>query len=158
MSIVTNTAWAQRLQAEFDRSIPLTRAMGIRVEYYDGQRLELRAPLAPNVNDKGTAFGGSISSMLTLVGWGVIWIECGRADIDCDVVIHKGNISYNKPVYGELCAVCRAPGADELEQFLERLQKKGRARLQLQSELLSESDIMALFDCQYAALLARDSL
>ena len=156
MNTIVNIQWAMRLQAEFDHSIPLTRAIGIRVINYDGKLLELSAPLTPNVNDKGTAFGGSISCILTLAAWGVAWITCARAKVPCDIVIHKGNISYNKPVKADLHAVCKIPPRKETQEFIKRLKKKGLARINLQSELLVEGDIMTLFDCQYAALLTKE--
>ena len=155
MTTIANVQWALRLRAEFDHSIPLSRAIGIRVINYDGKHLELSAPLAPNVNDKGTAFGGSISCLLTLAGWGVIWIACARAKVPCDIVIHKGTITYNKPVHVELHASCPVPARVQMQEFISVLKKKGRARLSLKSELLVDGDIMTVFDCQYAALLAR---
>ena len=48
--------------------IPLARAMDLELLAHDGDRLALRAPLAPNVNDKGCAFGGSLVSLMTLPG------------------------------------------------------------------------------------------
>ena len=49
--------------------IPLVREMQIEVLGEAEGRLRLRAPLAPNVNDKGSAFGGSLASLMTLAGW-----------------------------------------------------------------------------------------
>jgi len=156
MNDITNIQWALRLQAEFDHAIPLTRAIGIKVINYDGEQLELGAPLAPNINDKGTAFGGSISCILTLAAWGVVWLACAREGISCDIVIHKGEITFNKPVVVDLHAVCRVPSGEDMAGFIDRLNKKGRARIGLQSDLLVEGDIMTTFDCQYAALLAKE--
>lgn len=156
MNSIANVQWALRLQAEFDHSIPLTRAMGIQVVNYDEKQLELSAPLGPNINDKGTAFGGSISSILTLAAWGVVWLACAREQIRCDIVIHKGEITFSKPVVVDLHAVCQIPPAAEMTEFFNRLNNKGRARIALRSELLVEGDIMTQFDCQYAALLARE--
>ena len=51
------------------REIPLARAMALTVAGYDGATLALAAPLAPNGNDKGCAFGGSLASLMTLAGW-----------------------------------------------------------------------------------------
>ena len=65
-------ASATALEHELLAEIPLARAMALRVAAYDGDSLALAAPLAPNVNDKGCAFGGSLASLMTLAGWGVI--------------------------------------------------------------------------------------
>jgi len=42
--------------------------MGIRVAAFNGTSLTLRAPLRPNVKDKGTAFGGGLYALLVLAG------------------------------------------------------------------------------------------
>ena len=64
-------------EAFFYEQIPLTRAMGVRVESYDGQQLVLTAPLALNHNHLGTAFGGSLSALATLAGYGLLWLDLG---------------------------------------------------------------------------------
>ncbi|WP_197473590.1 YiiD C-terminal domain-containing protein, partial [Oleiphilus sp. HI0066] len=51
---------ARALQDFFMLNVPLARAAEISVHSYDGNRLVFEAPLDPNTNDKGTAFGGSI--------------------------------------------------------------------------------------------------
>ena len=50
---------AARLQQTLHDDIPLTREMGLTVAAWDGRQLRLAAPLAPNLNHKCTAFGGS---------------------------------------------------------------------------------------------------
>ena len=49
--------------------MPPVKAMGIELRGFSGDRLQLSAPLAANVNDKGNAFGGSLASAMTLAGW-----------------------------------------------------------------------------------------
>ncbi len=41
--------------------------------------LTLAVPLAPNINDKGCAFGGSLTSLMTLASWGVVELALARA-------------------------------------------------------------------------------
>ena len=88
----SNMDWAERLQGFLDEHIPLTRAIQLRVASLDDSGLRLEAPLAPNVNDKGTAFGGSLASLLTLAGWGLLWTRCQQSGWNCDIVIHRGEI------------------------------------------------------------------
>ena len=54
------------------RGMPPVAAMQVTIAGYDGSCLRLRAPLSHNVNDKGCAFGGSLSSLMTLAAWGVV--------------------------------------------------------------------------------------
>ena len=50
--------------------IPVTRSLGAAAVRWDGATLGLRAPLAPNLNHRGTAFGGSMSAGFTPGGGG----------------------------------------------------------------------------------------
>jgi thioesterase domain-containing protein len=58
-------ALRRNLQTTADRR-PITRAMQLEIAAWDGESLQIRAPLPPNVNDKGCAFGGSLVSVMTL--------------------------------------------------------------------------------------------
>src|SRR5829696_2656815 len=65
---------ARQLEATLHRQIPLTRAMQLRVQDFDGHELRIAAPLGPNVNQHTTAFGGSLAAATTLAGWGMVWL------------------------------------------------------------------------------------
>ena len=49
--------------------IPLSRAMAVRVVTSAPGHVELAAPLEPNINVHGTAFGGSVSTLGVLAAW-----------------------------------------------------------------------------------------
>jgi thioesterase domain-containing protein len=53
--------------------IPLAKAMGVGVEVSDDRALTLMAPKEQNKNSLNTAFGGSLVSLATLAGYGVVW-------------------------------------------------------------------------------------
>ncbi|HYD84116.1 MAG TPA: YiiD C-terminal domain-containing protein, partial [Opitutus sp.] len=53
--------------------IPLAKAMGVGVEVSDAKALVLTAPKEQNKNSLNTAFGGSLVSIATLAGYGVVW-------------------------------------------------------------------------------------
>ena len=57
-----------QLRNVLHEEIPLTKAMGVEVNSYDGHCLVLSAPLDPNTNHKDTAFGGSLYSLAVLAG------------------------------------------------------------------------------------------
>lgn len=122
-----------RIQELFYEKIPLTRALGVRVEEYAGGRLTLTAPLSANVNHLGTAFGGSLHAVAVLSGYGLLWLEL--RDLDPHIVIRDSTISYERPVTGDLRAVCQSPGAEELERFRQTFLHKGRARIALDATI-----------------------
>ena len=88
------------------RSMPPVAAMDIAIAGRDveADTLTLRAPLALNVNDKACAFGGSLVSLLTLAGWGLVTLRCHQLGIDADVFVADSEIRYLAPLYADLRA------------------------------------------------------
>ena len=123
------------LQDLLEAEIPLTRALGLRVQRYDAAGLVLSAPLAPNVNHKRTVFGGSLYSVLVLAGWGWIALRLREAGIGAQIVIHAADIRYLLPVEGDFEAVCTPPPEEDYASFLRILTRRGRARLHLQARV-----------------------
>ncbi|MBA3024553.1 MAG: thioesterase domain-containing protein [Gammaproteobacteria bacterium] len=132
--------------------IPLTGAMQLQASAYDGERLELNAPLAPNVNDKGTAFGGSLYNLAVLCGWSLLRLKLNEAGLnEKNIVIHEAHTRYLLPVTGELHAACTLTG-DALTEFIQPLQKKGRARITLTVAIHQQGRTAVEFTGQYVAL------
>ena len=50
-------------------AIPMVSALGISDMSRQGDQLTWQLALAPNLNDKGTGFGGALSAQTTLQGW-----------------------------------------------------------------------------------------
>jgi len=122
------------------RKIPLTESMHVEVAAYDGRVLTLSAPLAPNVNDKGCAFGGSIASLLTLAGWGLILLKLEAAQLDCDIYVQDSTIRYLAPLWGDLRAHAEiASDGPHWDEFLAALAARGRARLHVNCLTPTES-------------------
>jgi thioesterase domain-containing protein len=122
-----------QIEELFYTKIPITRALGVRVEEYDGRRLVLTAPLCENVNHLGTAFGGSLNALAVLSGYGLLWLEL--RDAECHLVIRDSSISYERPVRGDIRAVCVRPDEEALEAFKQTLRQKGRARIVLSATI-----------------------
>jgi thioesterase domain-containing protein len=141
------------LQATFDHEIPITREIGIKVAHYDGKQLALAAPIERNINHKSTAFAGSLNSVVTLAGWGVIWLLLRELGIAATIVIQDSMSHYRRPVTRDFTAICCRPGAEQVEQFARTLREKGRARLE-QTVTIHERDVLVMsFEGRYVALL-----
>ena len=119
--------------AELERlllsDIPLARAMQLRVRDGDGDCLSIAAPLAPNINDKGCAFGGSLVSLLTLAGWGLIVLKLRQLDRACDVYVQDSAVRYLAPVWEDFAAQARLAEGESWDAFAAGLAARGRARL-----------------------------
>lgn len=129
--------------------IPLLIAMQIDYRFYDGNELLLACPLLPNINDKGTIFGGSISALATICGWTMTSLEALKAGINCDVVIAEQTLQFLKPANSELLASCKCTAP---ENFCRQLQAGRRMRLDLNVSLSSDKESIAMFTGRYVAI------
>jgi thioesterase domain-containing protein len=111
--------------------IPLARAMQLHARAYDGDSLQLAAPLAPNVNDKGCAFGGSLLSLLTLAGWGLIVLKLQEVKQRCDVFVQDSDVRYIAPVWDNFSAEARLAAGESWTDFTSALRARGRARIRV---------------------------
>ena len=134
----------------FYEKIPITRAMGVRVAEFDGSQLKLIAPIALNHNHLGTAFGGSLSAMATLAGYGLLWLEMG--DKAAHLVIRRSELSFRRPVRGEIVAICRRPGQDQLLAFKNAFAQHRKARIALDVTIEEEGLVAVEFRGIFVAL------
>ena len=141
---------AARLEQILQQQIPIAREMGITVAAYDGRQLRLAAPLAPNVNDKATAFGGSLYSLAVLCGWGLLRLKLEEAGQQKNLVIHEASIRYLKPVTQELQAECSLTPEAEAE-FMQALQQRSRARTTLTVIIRQQGEAAVEFTGRYVA-------
>ena len=75
------------VNAYLARHVPITQAMGIRLRSFDAAGVTMTAPLKPNINDKGIAFGGTLASILALSGWALADLVLREAGEAADVLI-----------------------------------------------------------------------
>ncbi|MEX0915343.1 MAG: YiiD C-terminal domain-containing protein [Wenzhouxiangellaceae bacterium] len=140
------------------RRIPLGGAMQLSIARLDGQGVELHAPLAPNVNDKGTAFGGALASAMILAGWALPRLLLRRAKLEADLVIGRCEIRFVKPVESAFSVRCDWPEAELAEQFITQARDRGRAKLELAPEVIAGTGVAATLVARYAALGKREEI
>jgi thioesterase domain-containing protein len=141
---------SRQIQELFYSKIPITRAMGVRVEDYDGEQLIVSAPLDRNINHLGTAFGGSLNALAVLSGYGLLWMEL--QDPESHIVIRESSIIYERPVRGDIRAICRRPEAETLAEFKQTFHQKGKARIALSATIEDQGVIAARFRGTFVAL------
>lgn len=133
--------------------IPLLNHMGLGDLEYDGSKLLLPAALAPNVNDKGTGFGGSLATLATISGWCLTTLLLRDRTLDCDVMIRDCEMRYLTPVTSDFHAEVSIPSADKVNGFLAHLHEKGRARLALEVFVIQEGKKALTMQGNYVAIL-----
>jgi thioesterase domain-containing protein len=139
------------LQSRIVNEFALARHIGIAVDAADDDAVVLRAPLAPNANYKGTAFGGSLYAVAVLAGWAWVTRYLASRDIQADAVIQESKVLYLTPVEGELRVNAHAPDEAQIAKFRKMLGRAGRGRISLRVEIMHDDALAVLFDGVFAA-------
>ena len=120
---------------EYCRGMPPVAAMQVEVEGMRGDALRLTAPLSANVNDKGNAFGGSLTSLMTVAGWGLVTLKLRLAGLKAEVYVADSQIRYLAPLYDDLLATARLAPEQDWDDFLTLFTKRGRARVTVRAAI-----------------------
>lgn len=149
----TNVAAA--LEARILREIPLARAMQLAVTDYSGATLELAAPLAPNGNDKGCAFGGSLTALMTLAGWGLIELGLRAQELECDIYVGDSHLRYHEPVWNELCGIARFAEHGALPRLVTAVRERGRGHAEVVCEIVGKRRAAVTLAARFFAKLRK---
>jgi thioesterase domain-containing protein len=133
--------------------IPLTAHLGTRVVGWDGVTVRLAAPLGPNLNHRGTAFGGSLSALAILAGWALVHLALRDRGIEARVVIQRTELDFEEPVDGDFTAEATLPAEKDLARFLATLRRHGRARVTVPSTLRWATGVGGAHVGTYVAVL-----
>ncbi len=132
--------------------IPITEKMGLRVVEFKPHSVKVLAILGPNLNHKCTAFGGSISSLMTVCGWGAVFANINESYPNSHIVIQRSSIEYISPIDKDFMAECNIENQEEIERFLSAYERFGRARIKLNVYCRDGNKLLSRFEGQYAAL------
>ena len=139
---------------EYCAAMPPVAAMGVEVAAYDGHCLSLRAPLAANVNYKGTAFGGSLCSLMTVAGWGLVNLQLQLRGLSAEVYVADSAIRYLAPLRADLLARARLGDGESWDAFFATLAARGRARVQVEAEVvLPEGGVATTLNGRFVAIV-----
>lgn len=147
--IIRHPQWCADLQNIWHQQIPITQLMGIRVYQYTGTRFETRAALNPNMNLHGTMFAGSIYSLATLTGWGLVHLMMKERKVDGSLVLADANIHYHKPVTELPRAIAHF---NNIKGDFRPLNKGQKARISVQVEVMDDETRVAKFVGQYVVI------
>lgn len=124
---------AQALQDKLHAEIPMSKYMQVKVVRANQQEIELECDLAPNHNHVGTAFGGSLATLMVLAAYCQLFEIINETG---HVLLKNTSMNFIYPVEEKLRAVCKAPALDQVKKFQEAYAKKGKARLELSSQIV----------------------
>ncbi|MCX7048810.1 MAG: YiiD C-terminal domain-containing protein [Candidatus Sumerlaeota bacterium] len=138
-------------------SIPIAKAMGIRVISLDDSRITLEAPFDPNRNDKGTAFAGSIYSIMALAGWSLVTAAGMKRSLATEVMITESSIRFIKPVTGALKAIAAFRKSPNWKEIQSRLASGRAAKVEVVCSFVdADGKELASMEAKYAICLANN--
>ena len=136
----------KELENKLHTQIPLTKLMELKIINYDEEQLITTAPLSVNINDKGTAFGGSLATITIISSWSLCWLVSQELGFQSNnIVIIKNEHSYRKPVTKDIICVTKKPSLQEIEILKNKLLTKKSASIKIESQIIENGEICVDF-------------
>ncbi|WAK03331.1 YiiD C-terminal domain-containing protein [Methylobacter sp. YRD-M1] len=129
--------------------------MEVGVVQVQPEAVILSAPLAPNINHRGTVFGGSASAVAILAAWSLLHTRLFGEGIASRLVIQRNTMSYEWPKDGTFTAEAAIESAEARERFLRMLKRRGKARITVTSVLNFGGKVAGRFEGEFVALCNR---
>lgn len=149
---------AAALERYLHDHIPLSRSMGVEVREARPDRVVLRAPLDPNVNHRGTFFGGSAAAVCTLAAWGLAHRRIREeSGLDVELVVQRSRMEYLEPAHEVVEVVCEAPSPEAWRRFVGTIRRRGKGRVRLYSTLLAGGREVGRFEGSFVALVEEEA-
>lgn len=139
-------------------NIPISLALGIKVNKVSLQEVILSAPIANNINHKKTVFGGSLQAVATLACWSLIYANLKELKNSYEIVISQSEINYRLPVTNDFTVQCLRPDSIAFEKFIKTLQRHGKARLSLTARITQENKLAVIYEGVFVALSSHHAL
>ncbi len=142
------------LGSRLRRQIPLSQAMGLQVERCDvNTGVVFRLPLKPNINHKGTAFGGTLLATQAIACWAWLMEYLAEQNLQAEVVLQRQKGRFLRPTTAEFTVQTLSLSDAKKYSFIKALAKKKKARIHLQCEVRCLDKVTTIFEGDYVALL-----
>ena len=132
------------------QNVPLTRQIDISAGQQTESWFELCAPLTPNLNDKQTAFGGTLATLCTLSGWCIVSDICRDAGLKVDIAVTESPIRFLRPVTMDpVAAHAYYPEQATRQAFFQALEEHAKARIEIAARIGSGERKSVSFKSEY---------
>ncbi len=140
----------QALEDFLHAEVPLVRAMEVRILRYSHEGVVLAAPLEANRNYRGTAFAGSLATLVTLTGWVLTHLTVQELGLKGEAAASQGHIDYLRPVtVPTIEAFCPTPSRDAIIRLRDMLQRRGVGRWELSAHIRVGDELAVAFTGSY---------
>lgn len=117
----------QAFQAAIYNNIPLVENMQLQLQTIDSHSITATAPIAPNINDKSTVFGGSSAALMTICGWSLIKFQLESKQLAHDVVIHQSKLRWDQAQTDDLIITATIDSDINWTDLITTLKNKNRS-------------------------------
>jgi thioesterase domain-containing protein len=135
----------QNFENTLFKLIPQTKNLGIKIARIEDHQLTVQGSYTLNKNHLDIVFGGSIAAISITTAWSLVQSKIEQAGLKGNLVIKRQEIDYLLPVKTDFECVARFQSADGWESFKKTYQEKGRARIVVIAQILSESKATSKF-------------
>ncbi len=141
-------------QQWLEAAIPVAGRFGMQRLYWQDTTLLCDVRLEPNLNDKGTGFGGSLTAQSTLLGWcwTTLWLRA--RGWRRDVVVAEATQRFAAPVTADYRLSCCAAETEGPVRLAARLDERGKGRIKLVQQIHSDDTLCFEAVGDYAVLPA----
>ena len=128
--------------------------MDIKIKEYNEKELITTAPLNININDKGTAFGGSLATITIISSWSLCWLISKELGFDSkNIVIIKNEHSYKKPITKDIICYTSKPSLEQINILKQKLETKKSASIKIKSFIIENNETCVEFEGYYVIKL-----
>ncbi len=143
--------------ADFSKKIradmPIANYMGLEVVSFDDHSATVRAPISPNLNDKKTAFGGSLYSICTVGCWSLVALNLAKRDLTADIIIYDSQMKYFKPLTEDIEATCTLAEGANWDDFNKSIDENGKAKIAATAEVKLGDEQANAYAAKFAVIL-----
>lgn len=144
---------ARELEAYLHAHIPLSAAMQVSVVAASSDAVMLAAPLAPNINHRSTAFGGSLSAVAILSAWSLVNLRLNAEGFRTRLVIQSNRMDYDLPVEADFTATASLTDEAAWAPFCRMLGRRGLARIGVRSVITCGQAVGGRLEGEFVAFL-----
>jgi thioesterase domain-containing protein len=138
-------------------AIPMAGNLGTGEMQRDGEHLSWTLELRPNLNDKGTGFGGALAAQTTLLGWCWVTLWLRRQGMARDVVVAEASQRFLAPVTDDYWLRCSPASPDGPDKLTQQLSERDRGRIRLVQQLWCGDTLCLEAEGSYAVLPKRQA-
>jgi len=142
------------LQNYIVKNIPIVKEMGFIIEDIGDNQVIVSGEYKKHINHTNSVFGGSISSVMTLAGWGRVRILIEDIDKNAVILIKSNSTDFIKPVVEDYIVITESLLEKDIEKFKKIYNKFGKGRIMVNAVLKhrNSNEILAKFIGEFVAI------